>query len=174
VLDWGCGCGRISRHLPRHTDARIVGRDIDPVTVAWSAANLPGDFRLSGLAPPLDLGDGSVDVILAQSVFTHLGEAAQRAWLAELARVLAPGGLLLLSFMDERHHRVDLLGAARADLDARGFAVTTTALEGTNHMATFQTRDQLAASAAPWFGAAAHRASGDTTLAQAVLALVRR
>lgn len=174
LLDWGCGCGRITRHLATHTQARIVGRDIDPMTIAWSAANLPGDFRVSSLTPPLDLADASVDAIIAQSVFTHLNRSAQELWLRELARILRSGGLLLVSFMDEHHHRVDHLGAARADLRENGFAVTTTALEGTNHMATFQTREQLDVSAAPWFTPAAYRSSRDTTLAQAVLALVRR
>ncbi|MBW8813943.1 MAG: class I SAM-dependent methyltransferase [Caulobacterales bacterium] len=174
VLDWGCGCGRISRHLPRHTSAQVLGRDVDALTVGWSARHLPGDFRVSGFSPPLDLADGAVDGIIAQSVFTHLSRAAQGLWLAELARILRPGGLLLLSFMDEHHHQAHHLGPARADLDAEGFATTTLALEGTNHMATFQTRAQLAASAAPWFREAAARTSGDTSLHQAVLALIRR
>lgn len=174
ILDWGCGCGRIARHLSRHTQAQVLGRDIDPVTVGWSARHLPGDYRLSGFSPPLDLADGAVDAAIAQSVFTHLSRPAQAAWLAELARVLRPGGLLLLSFMDERHHQARRLGAAQAELEREGFAVTTEALEGTNHMATFQTRAQLAESAAPWFAEAAARASDETSLHQAVLALIRR
>jgi 2-polyprenyl-3-methyl-5-hydroxy-6-metoxy-1,4-benzoquinol methylase len=173
VLDWGCGCGRISRHLPRHTTATIMGRDLDARSTDWCAKHLAGDFRSCGLQPPLDLADGAIDAALSQSVLTHLGAETQRAWLAELARVIRPGGLLMLSFMDEHHHMVAHLGAAKADLAERGFAVTTTALEGTNHMATFQTLQQLTAAAAPWFRIAAARASGETALQQAVVALVR-
>ena len=174
VLDWGCGCGRITRHLARHTDATILGRDPDPVTVGWAARNLPGDFARSGYQPPLDLADASVDVVVSLSVFTHLSRGGQLAWLEELARVVRPGGLLLLTFMDEVHHEVHHLGDAGAVLAETGFAVTTSALEGTNHMATFQTREQLAASAAPWFVEAVSRTSGETPLHQAVIGLIRR
>ena len=174
VLDWGCGCGRVTRHLMRHTPARIVGRDPDAMTVGWCAKHLPGDFRASRLHPPLDLADASIDAAVSLSVFTHLGEATQVEWLAELARVIRPGGLLLLTFMDEQHHMAGHLGSVRADLDARGFAVTTSALEGTNHMATFQTLANVAAAAAPWFDAPAARTSAETSLQQALVALVRR
>jgi SAM-dependent methyltransferase len=174
LLDWGCGSGRVTRHLPRHTGARILGRDPDALTVGWCARNLPGDFATCGLHPPLDLGDGSIDAAISLSVFTHLSAATQGEWLAELARVIHPGGLLLLTFMDEQHHMAGHLGAARADLDTHGFAVTTTALEGTNHMATFQTLGNVVGAAAPWFDAAASRTSRETALEQAIVALVRR
>ncbi len=174
VLDWGCGCGRITRHLARHTGARITGRDPDPMTVGWAARNLPGDFARSGYRPPLDLADGAVDVALSLSVFTHLSRDCQRAWLEELARVVRPGGLLLLTFMDATHHQVHHLGATREELGSKGFAITTSALEGTNHMATFQTREQLALSASPWFTEALARSSAETALDQAVIALIRR
>lgn len=174
VLDWGCGCGRITRHLGRYTVARILGRDPDPVTVGWAARHLPGDFARSGYQPPLDLADASVDVVVSLSVFTHLSLAGQRAWLEELARIVRPGGLLLLTFMDPAHHQIHHLGAAAEALAATGFAVTTSALEGTNHMAAFQTREQLAASAAPWFAEALSRTSAETALHQAVIGLIRR
>jgi SAM-dependent methyltransferase len=173
VLDWGCGSGRVTRHLRSHTGAQILGRDLDPVTVGWAARNLPGDFKPCGLTPPLDLADGSVDIVTSLSVFTHLSRAGQMAWLAELARILRPGGLLLLTFMDETHLDAVHLGAARAGLEAEGFAVTTSALEGTNHMATFQTRDQLVA-AATAFDAVLSRTSAETPMRQAAVALVRR
>lgn len=174
VLDWGCGCGRVSRHLSKHTQAKIVGRDPDAMTVGWCAANLPGDYRVCSPQPPLDLGEASVDAAISLSVFTHLTLPQQKLWLAELARVIRPGGALLLTFMDEAHHNAWRLGAARAELERDGFAVTTTELEGTNHMGTFQTRAQLTELAAPWFEARTARGSQETALQQAVIGFRRR
>ena len=72
VLDWGCGCGRIARHMPELTPARIIGRDIDAYTVKWCARHLEGDFKLSALQPPLDVAPGSIDFAYGFSVLTHL------------------------------------------------------------------------------------------------------
>lgn len=174
VLDWGCGCGRVTRHLSKFTSAQIFGRDIDRNNIRWAARNLPGDFKVSRHRPPLDLADASVDVALSLSVFTHIGMAAQHAWLAELARVIRPGGLLLLTFMDEEHPGAADAGVDREKLRSTGFAVNTSALEGTNYMATFQTRDQLSAVARPHFREVIARRSGETALQQAVIGLVRQ
>jgi SAM-dependent methyltransferase len=96
-LDWGCGCGRISRYLARVGVKRLVGCDLDSEAVRWCAANLRGDFRSCSPDPPLPLGDGEIDIAIASSVFTHLDRDRQQHWLAELRRVLRPGGLLIAS-----------------------------------------------------------------------------
>jgi SAM-dependent methyltransferase len=48
--------------------------------------------------PPLSLESASFDLIWALSVFTHLTDASL-AWLAELHRLLKPGGLLIATYM---------------------------------------------------------------------------
>ncbi|CAH0193632.1 class I SAM-dependent methyltransferase [Roseomonas sp. CECT 9278] len=98
VLDWGVGCGRLVRHFNKETDARVTGIDIDSDNVAWCNANLRGTFHTVGLHPPTELPDAAFDLIYACSVLSHLTEPDADAWLAEIARVLAPGGLALLSF----------------------------------------------------------------------------
>jgi SAM-dependent methyltransferase len=97
ILDWGCGCGRISRYLPPAGVTDLHGCDIDPEALAWCAANLGGAFTLCDTAPPLPYPGGEFDIIFASSVFTHLSDPDQQAWLDELARVLAPEGILLAS-----------------------------------------------------------------------------
>jgi SAM-dependent methyltransferase len=97
VLDWGAGCGRVSRNLGRIGVKHLHGCDIDSDAVTWCAANIPGKYELSDIEPPLPYDDESMDVVIATSVFTHLTRASQSRWLRELRRVLASNGLLLAS-----------------------------------------------------------------------------
>lgn len=97
VLDWSCGCGRVSRWLAEYDGITLHGCDPDAEAVAWCREHIRGEFVMSGLMPPLPYGDGSFDAIVAVSVFTHLNRRQQRIWLRELARVLRPGGVLAAS-----------------------------------------------------------------------------
>lgn len=100
VLDWGCGCGRLTRHLLNRGYRDVTGIDIDPINIAWCRENLVGaEFRLVDPEPPTDLDAGRFDLIVAHSVFTHLGELDQFMWLAELNRLLKPGGIALVTVM---------------------------------------------------------------------------
>ncbi len=99
VLEWGCGCGRILRHLPPpHAPKRLHGNDIDREAIAWVSENLPwvATSRTDGM-PPLPYADNSFDLIFNHSVMTHLDATYQDAWLAELRRVLRPGGIVTLT-----------------------------------------------------------------------------
>jgi SAM-dependent methyltransferase len=98
-LDFGCGWGRIGRFFLRDFDAKdMVGVDIDPGMVAFCAqANLPGRFETIANGQPLPYADGHFRLITAYSVFTHLPPRLFRVWLAELLRVLAPGGQLVFT-----------------------------------------------------------------------------
>jgi SAM-dependent methyltransferase len=103
VLDWGCGCGRttwaLAEMLP---DANLIGIDIDEPNLNYARSIVPGaNFELSGLYPPLRLRNSTGDLIFSQSVFTHLSETAQDLWLAELDRILAPGGVAIISLQLE-------------------------------------------------------------------------
>jgi SAM-dependent methyltransferase len=95
-LDFGCGCGRVARHLTGSPPVeRLSGVDVDAAQVQWLRRHLPGDYAAMSAAPPLAFALGSFDVVYAISIFTHLNEREQFAWLEELRRVLAPGGLLI-------------------------------------------------------------------------------
>lgn len=99
VLDFGCGCGRTLRWLVReYPDVEWSGCDVDGEAVEWCRGHLSGDFEVNGPTPPLPFGEGAFDAVIGLSVFTHLDEDLQRAWVPELRRVLKADGVLLLSF----------------------------------------------------------------------------
>jgi SAM-dependent methyltransferase len=100
VYDWGCGCGRLLMHLDGLVgpDTQVIGSDVDAEAVAWAARAWP-HMRLlvTGFKPPLPLEGGSVDCLVSSSILTHLTEADQDLWLAELRRILAPDGYALIT-----------------------------------------------------------------------------
>lgn len=109
ILDFGCGCGRVTRHWRGTTAARIFGTDYDQQLVDWCRQNLPfAEFSINQLTPPLSYMDDAFDLIYGFSVFTHLTEDLQVPWMRELTRVLKPGGHLLVSTHGERYaHRLN-------------------------------------------------------------------
>lgn len=125
-LDFGCGSGRICRHLEEGAECRqLVGVDVDRAAIAWSRKHLRfGEFLAIDPRPPIPLATGWADLIYAASVFTHFDEEQQFSWLAELRRLLKPGGLLLSSTHSETlaPSRPDLSTSEVARLARDGFA----------------------------------------------------
>ena len=140
-LDFGCGCGRVARHL---TVEQLTGVDVDRNAVRWCARHLRGEFVAIGPMPPAPFAAASFDVVCAVSVFTHFDEAAQDAWLAELQRLLRPGGLLVASThgADLAFSRPDLTAEDHGRLRERGF-VFRKGIGPFNEDSAFHTRDYL-------------------------------
>jgi SAM-dependent methyltransferase len=108
VLDLGCGCGRVLRHMMDLKPGALHGTDYNHALIDWCQENLP-DIHLSvnDLDPPLPYKDDQFDFIYALSVFTHLPESLQSGWIRELARVTKYGGYLLFTVHGESY-RFDL------------------------------------------------------------------
>lgn len=101
VLDVGCGGGLIAEPLAR-LGARVVGIDASPGNLAAARAHADAqgvavDYRLGEPADALDAGE-SFDVVLALEVVEHVADV--QAFVGEVARRVAPGGLLLASTID--------------------------------------------------------------------------
>jgi SAM-dependent methyltransferase len=102
VLDFGCGCGRVARHWAAVEGPEIYGCDYNEDLIAWCQGNLPFmQAGLNRLEPPAPYPDQSFDLIYALSVFSHLSEPLQDAWVAEFRRLLRPGGFLVISVLGE-------------------------------------------------------------------------
>ena len=137
VLDFGCGCGRVLRHWDGASGVRFHGCDYNPAGVTWINRNLPRvTARVNELEPPLPYADASFDFVYALSVFTHLPLALQHAWLAELHRVVRPGGILAITTMGTAYtHR--LSDEERRRFDAGEVVVRDSSLAGTNLCAVY-------------------------------------
>jgi SAM-dependent methyltransferase len=94
ILDAGCGTGGTTVHLRRF--GAVVGLDL-----AWEAL-LPAAERglnghlVRGTVEHLPFADATFDAVTSFEVVYHLGVNDDRRALAELRRVLRPGGVLLL------------------------------------------------------------------------------
>jgi SAM-dependent methyltransferase len=103
LLDFGCGCGRVLRYFAALGGA-VHGTDFNPKLVDWCRRNLSyGHYDTNGLEPPLPFEDGRFGLVYALSVFTHLPEALQWAWMDEVRRVLRPGGHLVFTTHGARY-----------------------------------------------------------------------
>jgi len=101
ILDWGSGCARLTRHLLALPSGRgrVKGADIDADNIAWSRQHIDKHaFDVVPLMPPTPYSASSFDLVLANSVLSHLSASAMHAWLGEVKRILRPGGLALLSY----------------------------------------------------------------------------
>jgi SAM-dependent methyltransferase len=132
VLDFGCGAGRILRHWAGISGPRFHASDYNPRLAGWCRENLAfADCHVNQLAPPLPFEASSMDCVYTISIFTHLMEPLQFAWLDELARVLRPGGLLYLTVHGPS--RRDSLGVEDgARFDRGEFVARRSRYEGEN------------------------------------------
>lgn len=94
VLEAGCGEG-YGADLIAGVARRVIGLDYDDSAVTHVTARYPRVEAIQGNLAELPLPDAAVDVVVNFQVIEHLWDQAQ--FIAECARVLRPGGLLLVS-----------------------------------------------------------------------------
>jgi ubiquinone/menaquinone biosynthesis C-methylase UbiE len=99
VLDIGCGTGTLAVAIKRaYPGVTVVGMDPDPPALARSvrkARRAGVSVRFDrGFADALDYADGAFDRVFSSMMFHHLGRDERSRVLAEVRRVLKPGGRL--------------------------------------------------------------------------------
>jgi SAM-dependent methyltransferase len=102
ILDFGCGCGRVTRQWAALGPGIVYGTDYNELPIRWCREALSfARFDTNQLGPPLRYAADTFDLVYSISVLTHLTKELQEAWMAELARVLKPGGILYLTLHGE-------------------------------------------------------------------------
>ncbi|MGW0004699.1 class I SAM-dependent methyltransferase [Nocardia grenadensis] len=99
ALDIGCGPGTLVRVLGRRVGPRGSATGVDPsaVAIAHNRRHDPHNRYLRSTAQELALPDAAFDVVTCTFVMHHIPERYRRAALAEMWRVLRPGGRLVLA-----------------------------------------------------------------------------
>ena len=107
VLDLGSGEG-FGAALLADTAAAVTGIDIDERTVEHSRANYEApnlEYRVGSATDLSAFADGAFDAVVAFEMIEHVAE--HERVLAEIARVLAPGGVLAMSTPERRAYSDD-------------------------------------------------------------------
>ena len=136
VLDVGCGSGRMALPLAGYLNGkgRYAGFDVSTEAIAWCTENIGAShpnfnfsvvdvqsqrYNPSGKQKSSEFHfpypDGSFDVVLLASIFTHMLPADLKQYMSEIVRVLKPGGRSLITFF--------LLNEESSALNAEGKGV---------------------------------------------------
>ena len=138
ILDIGCGIGRMAIPLTDYIsgDGEYYGIDIVQDGIKWCSEkisskysnfhfihtdvynkhyNPEGRFLASEYAFPFS--DGMFDIVLLTSVFTHMRRKDIENYLAEISRVLTPGGSCLITFFLLNDESIDACMSGLAAFD---------------------------------------------------------
>lgn len=140
LLDWGCGPGRITRHLPAllPEGSSVYGADYNEDYINWCKRNLIAiHFSIASIHPPIGFAGDFFDIILGLSVFTHLSRSNHDEWIHELSRMLKPGGLLYITTQGNSF-RIKLTKAEKQQFDAGQIVVRENRLEGNRLYSAFE------------------------------------
>lgn len=135
VLDVGCGLGRMAIPLTGYLDpaqGRYVGFDIEPEAIEWCHRHITHrfprfEFRHIRAANPnyipdkpdnpfshFPFADATFDFVIVTSVFTHMLPTEVSGYLAEISRVLKPGGRCLMTLFLLNAESSGLIAAKRS------------------------------------------------------------
>jgi SAM-dependent methyltransferase len=138
VMDWGCGVGRVTRHLQDFfSEAYITGIDIKAASIQWLQEQFPTITFLpaSNILPTFSI---KFDLIIGSSVLTHLPTDQQAPALLQLHDWLAPQGIACISNRGKYYHP-ELNSHQLRQLEYNGLLTCGATLPGSRGMRTYHT-----------------------------------
>ncbi|MBR0679043.1 class I SAM-dependent methyltransferase [Roseomonas eburnea] len=93
IIDVGCGAGWLTEHLLPF--GRVTGTDLSDQVLARAATRIPQARFVPGDFMALDFGEAAFDVAVSLEVLSHVAD--QQGFLRRVARLLRPGGHLMLA-----------------------------------------------------------------------------
>ena len=131
VLDLACGAGRHLREL-RDDGFAAIGLDLSPTLLRSARSAAPADPLVRGDMRQLPFADAAFDGLT--SFFTSFGYFADpvddRRVLREMERVLAPGGVFMLDFMNAARVRAELVPEDHREVDGKRVVQTREIADG--------------------------------------------
>jgi ubiquinone/menaquinone biosynthesis C-methylase UbiE len=106
VLEVGCGTGRVTKHLRDH-GLRMVGLDLSPAMAAAARTSHTELPFAAAHARALPLRDGVLGGLVAWYSLLNMPTTSLPSVFAEFARVVRPGGTVLVAFQSGDGQRVD-------------------------------------------------------------------
>jgi len=138
ILEWGCGVGRIIRHIPNliNKGSVVFGADINEDMINWNSANIPDiTFIKTGYLPPTFFDNNQFNLVFAISVFTHIEFRFQADWVTEIKRILSDNGVFLFTTHGKKYEinldnnekeRLHNQGAVTIDYKQKGHRMMST------------------------------------------------
>ncbi len=110
ILDVACGPAGWARHLAiKYPSSEVLGIDISQTMLDYARASIQAQqlpnisFQLMDITKPWKLADASFDLVNARTMVTFLSAEKWPQVIAEMLRVLVPGGTLVLTETDATH-----------------------------------------------------------------------
>jgi SAM-dependent methyltransferase len=100
ILDFGCSSGSLLRVFAA-AFPNTLWHGVDPVasSIDWAQKHISNvTLSQSQPRPPLAFGDHSMEGVVAISIWSHYSAAAACAWFSEMARIVKPGGFLVITY----------------------------------------------------------------------------
>jgi ubiquinone/menaquinone biosynthesis C-methylase UbiE len=140
VLDMGCGTGTLAIEVQSRVGRAGCVAGVDPgseqIACARSKAarrNLPIDFQI-GAIEQIAFPDQTFDVVLSTLMMHHLPDNLKRQGLTEIARVLKPGGRLVIADFKRKKERQGLAARFHAGGSSMQGLVNMVADAGFEHL----------------------------------------